>query len=100
TWEVISVHNGTVINNNGNTFTTDPNKMEVESVNQTILTQYTESTVSGDDGTNLIQPDLGLPLLEVDDLQEDSSYSGELVLNIENNSIATAKVIELFGAEI
>src|SRR5690606_7852086 len=35
----------------------------IESVNQTILTQYTESTVSGDDGSNLIQPDLGLPIL-------------------------------------
>src|SRR5690606_24316053 len=65
-----------------------------------LFTQYTESTVSGDDGTNLIQPDLGLPILEVDDLQENSSYSGELVLNIENNNIATAKVITLFGGEV
>lgn len=71
-----------------------------ESVNQTILTQYTESTVSGTTGSNLIQPDLGLPILEVEDLQEDSSYSGEIVLNIENNNIATTKVIELFKAEI
>src|SRR5690606_34741856 len=67
--------------------------------NINIFTQYTESTVSGDAGANLIQPDLGLPILEVDDLQEDSSYSGELVLNIENNNTTTAKVIELFGKE-
>src|SRR5690606_30006623 len=65
-----------------------------------LFSQYTESTVSGTDGSNLIQPDLGLPILEVDDLQENSSYSGELVLNIENNNIATAKVIRLFGVEI
>lgn len=71
---------------------------EVKNIN--LFIQYTESSVLGDSGTNLIQPDLGLPILEVDDLQTDSSYSGELVLNIENNSIATAKAIELFGAEV
>lgn len=68
--------------------------------NINLFAQYTESTVSGTAGINLIQPDLGLQILEVDDLQEDSSYSGELVLNIENNNTATAKVIELFGKEI
>src|SRR5690606_13376596 len=66
-----------------------------------IFTQYSESSILvGDSEINLIQPDLGFPILEVDDLQENSSYSGELVLNIKNNNTATAKVIELFGKEI
>src|SRR5690606_21980009 len=66
----------------------------------TLLNQHTQSSTTGDTGTNLLQPDFGLAVFTVDDMQAGSSYTGEVYLEIDNNSTATAKQIELFGIVI
>src|SRR5690606_5997060 len=65
-----------------------------------VFNQVSESSVSGDDGVNLITPEYGLAILTRNDLQDGNSFSGEFVIHIDNQNKPTAKVIELFGAEI
>src|SRR5690606_27331660 len=65
-----------------------------------VFNQVNESSVSGDDDVNLITPEYGLAILTRNDLQEGNSFSGEFVIHIDNQNKSTAKVIELFGAEI
>jgi len=57
----------------------------------TLLNQSTQSDTTGDTGENLIQPDFGLPILTVDDMQEGNSYKGILVGKIDNQDAGTNK---------
>jgi len=60
-------------------------------INYTLLNQSTQSDTTGDTGENLIQPDFGLPILTVDDMQEGNSYKGILVGKIDNQDAGTNK---------
>ena len=64
-------------------------------INYTIFNQYNATDTEGDTGENLIQPDFGLPILTVEDMQEGNSYKGILVGKIDNQDDTTAKVITI-----
>jgi hypothetical protein len=76
------------------------NKPNLESIPINVFNQVNESSVSGNDGVNLLNPEYGLYILNSSDLQDGNSFLGELILHIDNQDKPTAKVVELFGAEI